>query len=181
MSVNWGGWTRYSENNSSWYFLKKLWKEYLSEVSDMFYAYKRKHTWDDWFAFKFKQLYFNKCWIVKWDLNNVSVWVNDYIDHIENASWWDCARSGWWMELKIEKIIIWKYIEDVCMNWTLIANWKHSRWNSRVTTDWRNAWFIWHRISNTTVITWPDWQASNRCAWVSDSNKANSETYIFVR
>lgn len=92
-----------------------------------------------------------------------------------------CWRSVSTWDISIEKIIYWKYVDDLCLNGTLKAHNKHTQFGSFTTPDGRDIWRIQNFLTNTTTIMRTDGNASNYCAWVNDSNKKNSETYVYIR
>ena len=186
MTVDGWGWTRYTENG--WgvsYNRLELSSNYISEADELFFAYKRLHTWDDWYAYKFTDFSFTNCSTLVWDPTNLRSSMKTYIDHITNGTLWTCARSWSTGKISIEKIVYGKYIDDACINWTMNAINRATYFWSTTTPDWRIIWRIQNRISNTTVLMATNWSASGRCAWVntgsSPTSNSNSETYVYIR
>ena len=147
-----------------------------------YYSYKR--WWTDSYAFKFTNLWTMQCWEEHGSSTNLVDGIRDYIDHIENKTWWSCWRvATTWdsNDISVEKIINSKFVDDPCLTWTLHkTDARNYSWTSVNTSDWKSVWDHQHRISGTTILFWPRWNWSNRCAWSSSWPNA-SEVYIFLR
>lgn len=181
MTTEWGGWTRYT--SYGWgYYKNNLGKDFLSNFKELFYAYKR--WWVDYYAFKFTKLWTKQCLVEHWSKTDIVTWIRDYIDHIENKSWWSCARdSTSWdaNDIEIERIIDSKFVNDPCLTWTLHKiDARNYTWWSVGTSDWKSVWDHQHRIANATILFWPRWNGSNRCA-ASSSWPSASEVFIYLR
>ncbi len=182
MSLYGWWWTRYTEYSSSMYYVNELW-DLVENFDELFYSYKR--SWiNDKYAFRFKKLWTKQCGDEHWHKSDLKLALRDYVDHIENESWWYCWRNsttGDANDIEIEKIINFEFKNDDCVTWNLNkTSGRNYSWSSVTTSDWKSVGDHVHRISNHTVLFWPRWNWSSRCAWANSWPSA-SEVYMYLR
>ena len=182
MTTDGWGWNRLTRYANSSYYVEDLWN-ITDNFTELYYSYKRETA--SWFAFKFNRIWTKQCWIEHWNLTNLTLWLRDYVWNVVDWNWWSCGRnSTTWDDNDIltAKIIEWKYVDDACLNWNLNkTNARNYSWNQITDSYWNTVWNMKHRVSNSTVLFWPQWNWSPRCAWSIQSNKGATEVYIFIR
>lgn len=183
MTTNWGWWTRVSYSELATY--KDVIKDIdLSSLNEMYFRYTRKPSTQE-FAFKFKRLRTKQCLTEFWSTGSLAKWTQDYVWHIlQKTPWWVCWRetTAWdWNDIEIEKIIWWPFIDDTCITWTLRKNDARNYSWSTIAFNWRILWYAQHRISSTTVLFWPRWEWSGRCAGVSTWALSTNKVSLFAR
>ncbi len=172
MTTNWWWWTKilswknwFSDIYTSWLVI--WWDKILM-------TYKRADNLSKKYAIKIEHFKMKQCW-------EEYTTIGAYINHLQTWSWGTCSRRStqWDYNDILTTEIIWEnwFVEDTCVNWN---NHKNTARNaSWWTSSWK--WHIQFRVSNTTVLMWPHWNASSRCAWSIQSARKQSEVDTWVR
>lgn len=184
MTTEWWWWTRISYSEWGTYKDAVLDMD-LTLLTEMYYRYIRLNNTNQEYAFKFKKLRTKQCDLEFWSTWSISIWTQDYIWHVLNLkSWWKCDRIGTTWDsnyIEIQKILNNTFADDTCINWNFIKsdarNYAWWTWYY----NWRVMWWAQHRISNNTVLFWPLWNSSSRCAWVSTWAMSANKISLFAR
>lgn len=182
MTTNGGWWTKVSY--SEWWIYKYAINTIdLDSLSEMYYRYIRNWSTQE-YAFKFKRFWTKQCLLEFWSTGSLANWTQDYVWHIlQITPWWYCWRDSteWdWNDIEIEKIIWWPFWNDACISWTMRKILPRNFSWTTTSLNWRILWTAQHRISDVTILFWPRWEWSWRCAWSSAWPWANNIS-LFAR
>ena len=171
MSTDWGGWTQIRAWKS-WITTVEVWG-LVNGGDKILMTYKRLDDATKKYAIRIDQFKLKHCWE-----EYTTIWA--YSNHLQTGSWWSCARKAtvWdYNDIQTTEIIAAPFVEDTCVNWN---NHKATSRN----TSWWATWWKWQiqfRVSNSTVLMWPNWNASSRCAGSVQSARRQTEVQTWVR
>ncbi len=173
MTTDSGGWTRVTQwtaSPNSYTFANGM----VTWWDELLMTYKRKDDMSKDYAIRIDRMRTKQCW-------EEYTTAASYIHHLQTGSWWSCNRKStpWdYNDIKTTKIIEWIYVDDTCINWD---GHKRTARNYRWYPHWSTRWNAYFRVSNTTVLMWPTWWWSVRCAGTVQSAKAQWAVDTWVR
>ena len=159
---NWVSWS--PTVNVSWLV---VWGE------EILMTYKRLDNASKKYAIRIDQFKVKHCW-------EEYTTAAAYSNHLQTWSWWTCARKAttWdYNDIKTTEIIAAPFVEDACVTW-------NNHKNTSRNTQWGTSWWKWRimfRVTNHTVLMWPEWDWSVRCASSVQNWRRQTEVQTWVR
>jgi len=168
--------------DSGWWTQIRNWTSWVSTIypswlviggEKALMTYKRQDDSSKKYALRIDHFKLKHCWE-----EYTTIWA--YSNHLQTWSWGSCARNSttWdYNDIKTTEIIWNGFVEDTCVSWN---NHKSTARNtSWWVTSWR--WQIQYRVSNETVLMWPNWNASVRCAASVQNERKQTEVQTWIR